>query len=46
MPYENAKEEVDENDNPISGGRMGLRMDDNGQIIVDSSNCYSWACPN
>lgn len=46
MPYENAKEEVDENDRPVESGRVGVTMDENGQVHVDKTNLYNWACPN
>lgn len=46
MPYENSKEEVDENDNPVAEGRVGVRMDEAGQVHIDRTDCYTWTCPN
>jgi len=46
MPYENSKEEVDDIDQTDSEPRVGVKMNEKGELIIDTTDCYSWTCPN
>ena len=46
MPYENRKEEVDENDQSVGEGRIAVNMDKSGGVYIDQTDCYNWTCPN
>lgn len=46
MPYENRKEEVDQNNQVIGDNRLDVKMDEFGAVHIDKTNCYTWTCPN
>ena len=45
-PYENTKEEYNEEGKVVSDGNINVFKDSNGNVVMQQTNCYSWTCPN
>ena len=46
MPYENNKQEIEENEEIVGGAKVGIRLDEDGNVIIEATDCYNWSCPN